>query len=714
MRHLLGLCCLVALAMPQSGQQVALRAKSWGGTFSFQTSRKGTSNGLTYEYAGVATGSFKLDSFNMDVYGGKMDNVSFSYRYKSSKQVGNCVEEEFFNVEGAPTGKFQTGDEVTLAIYPAAWFLHIPRSMLLGTVIRRDTCGSEVHETKIPGMAVAFPSQTSQRPYPTSGRRLHDTFTAYGLVGPFAVPPDVQRVAWTAEITLDPDPEELELAVTSKGLEKFRPTARPGGIRGSDVDLTATLKRKDGGKPTKRVAHFFWEFAQSSRVPGYTMNAPLHNPSADPDLRFEPGTDKNFMITDQEEAQRGETVPGEYLSSTVWIGSYDWGGYAAIKVTAVLQNGDKLTGYLEGDKQQTEIRVPKRPAGGYIADAWKHGHNIEGQSDFGDDEDNPKGDGHTGDGLTLYEEYRGFLIDGQHVEGNPKRKDYFILNLAGDAYQPGIDLFKGLSELEVHSKLQRGELPENRVINPNHGDTPHHVDQHGIILVSKSATSGYAIAAGLHHHPDTPKNIVSVQVPTIPAVRPGATPGQQNTADRQRAYFNISLAHELFHACNVYHHGEEDDHVVVWRRKPGTHTVVETDMIDGQKGPSREVNIYSESNVLINDTIPANSDFQLQRGAPSKDEEVNLGGMNGPYSGVDSCVMRYDTSGGYIAKGKQGENARYKVTEVSGMQLCSGSAGSGVNDANRSPESRYGDAAPGRGNCRGQILVNDAIPAPQR
>ena len=96
-----------------------------------------------------------------------------------------------------------------------------------------------------------------------------------------------------------------------------------------------------------------------------------------------------------------------------------------------MSDGSKLVGHLEGDTAQEDIRLPLRSEQSLIADVWKQNHGVAGMADINDNESDPAGDGHPGDGLSLYEEYRGFIIDGQHVEGNPNKKDYFILNRAG-------------------------------------------------------------------------------------------------------------------------------------------------------------------------------------------------------------------------------------------------------------------------------------------
>ncbi len=71
------------------------------------------------------------------------------------------------------------------------------------------------------------------------------------------------------------------------------------------------------------------------------------------------------------------------------------------------------------------INIPKDDNGDYIADAWRDGL----QRPYEDEETGPDtGNGveknnKTGDGLVLYEEYRGFYVAGEHTRLDPTKKD---------------------------------------------------------------------------------------------------------------------------------------------------------------------------------------------------------------------------------------------------------------------------------------------------
>jgi hypothetical protein len=96
----------------------------------------------------------------------------------------------------------------------------------------------------------------------------------------------------------------------------------------------------------------------------------------------------------------------------------------------------------------------------------------------------------------LYEEYRGFIENGAHIEGDPKKKDFLIFNDAGSGYLAGIRRFAELSELATHWKFQPNEWQESNVVNLNFARGPHVVGQRGARVQASAAHAGYAEAKG--------------------------------------------------------------------------------------------------------------------------------------------------------------------------------------------------------------------------
>jgi hypothetical protein len=337
---------------------------------------------------------------------------------------------------------------------------------------------------------------------------------------------------------------------------------------------------------------------------------------------------------------------------------------------------------------EDNARLPDRDVGDFIARSWRRTKGISGSG--GDDqEDQPAGDGNRGDGLTLYEEYRGFYQAGEHAEADPKKKDYFAVNEADSAGRGGLALFKRISGLAVHGELTKEELSEDRVINHNYSASPHVVNQHGVIIKVKPEFQGYAQAVGTTEGPSTPRDIDYVGLPTTMPSRPTASPAV--------SYASSTVAHELLHTVNVWHHGEVDE-TVVWSR-------------DGSG------NLFEQATVVQDDRTVATGSRKPIRAFTEQGEDFttsvrlgtrNLGRDNGQHSGVENCVMRYDIADSYISKANAGD--RYvKFTEVPGARLCDAREGVAVNQTGRSPQSRYGLAATLRGNCQGQIVVNDGV-----
>ena len=201
-----------------------------------------------------------------------------------------------------------------------------------------------------------------------------------------------------------------------------------------------------------KAKKFRFELIEVSREPGISMNMPP------PGLAGQ-GIDLKFDEQPPMQILNGgliaETAGPESTEASATITSYDWGGYGTLKVTAELTDGRLLRGYLDGDPSMTDIKLPKRVSGSRIADIWKQQPGAGNLPDASDDENDPVGDGHPGDGLTLYEEYRGFHENKTHIEGNPAKKDYFLVDQAKGIYKAGIARFAAVTGLEAHHRLPR-------------------------------------------------------------------------------------------------------------------------------------------------------------------------------------------------------------------------------------------------------------------
>jgi hypothetical protein len=685
--------------LPCSAQRVSdfLAVKSWQGSLKLKADHSGNSTGLggveAYNFSWSADLQFRLEEFSPggQFWRGKFTGGSAAIRHKvnSSGSSGGCTLTSTVEGQGLPTNPefflfVGPGENYSLAITGYSIPSRVTVVSVCGgktSVITNDTVGNWFSNELNRNVVFALPAAGLEL---IGGGKYEmglpiPLFTAL-LSG--SVPKLPADVKWEFR-PLEVDP--LELVVDPAGYDTFRPTANLNGNPGNSISVTATLQTKSGKPAQQGASKFIFELLETSQEPGIAMNWPRDATDQDYDLRIAAAA--GLLLADPVKRQRAESLPTIPLatSASVKIDSFDWGGWSRLKVTALLADGKTLQGYLKGKPDQTEIRLPQRAANSFIADSWKKDNAISG-SDSADDETAPMGDGNPGDGLTVYEEYRGFYVSQEHIEGNLKKKDYFAVNLAGSAAEGGIALFQRLSGLAVHKKLLQTELSFDRVINKNVSAGPHRVNQHGVIL-KVQAFEGYAEAVSTGKHPSTPKDFEFVGLPVSIAPRP--------TFSQAVSYASSTVAHEMFHTVNVYHHGEGDVETV-WRLGPND-TVFEGE---------QPIEVYREPalNVTLNVVARLKTKNVTQQG-------IWLGKPQGQHSGVENCIMRYDSAQAYERDGEVG--GRYSVSETPGALLCDSRQGTGVN-ASRTPQIRYGDAAQGRGTCNEQILVNDAISATVR
>jgi hypothetical protein len=546
------------------------------------------------------------------------------------------------------------------------------------------------------------------------------------------------------------------------------PSWRPMGAAdeiaiGNLLGLQARIVYKGTTQTAVGVNPDQWMFTLKdySSEPGVALNWPpkkqLMNPSP-PDLDFNlavnmalnpgivippPGTTAQIPLT--------AANAGSLSSVELSIESHDWGAWATLNVTTTVA-GQPILGHLTLPNGQnvTDILLPFRQPGSHIANSWKDAHKVPlDRADYDDSETNPTGDGQPGDGLTLYEEYRGFYMECsqpagcQHVEGDPNTKDLFIVQLIpADA---GIELLKAASGLNVHYRgLTLTEVgqqdPSNpgsyRVINFNHAQGAHEVDQHAIVIDwgTEAGISGaanidtFACGNGAPTCPALPKHIDHIDID--PKFRNLA-----NAGSVQRDFFTqytSTVAHEIAHSLDIYHHGDIVDHMEFWSIDPTT-GVVSSQPLSPQNtltGGSAKIVVLAEDQ---DPSSPNAAKFQVSslnldkallgnpldlNGRPLAGRPVYVGNvvctdgtfkMNGEHSGDQASFMRYDQAEAYIPEGFPTVRFWTGGHEDPGSELTDHPVGTGVNDPRRIPRPRYGDAdvTLRRGNDRSQLDVND-------
>jgi hypothetical protein len=481
------------------------------------------------------------------------------------------------------------------------------------------------------------------------------------------------------------------LVVSAADYETWVPKAARNEVEGIGKDIgnvitfQATLLEADGTTACAQADSFAFVLTKVSQEPGVSLNYPRAEvANTDFDLHFkqELNFPTDLMSSDRLALQ---TRGGREASATV--ASFDWGAYGTLKVTAYMQGGKTISGYLKGHPEVTDILIPKRTAGSKIADKWKQDHGVEGLADDDDSETDPVGDGHPGDGFTLYEEYRGFQEKGEHIFGDPKKKDLFVFLGDGPEFLPGVQLFKALTGLNVHYELQgfdefgRGQ----RLMNFNHSDAPHSVEQHGLWIKWEDGR-GFSFTPRL----GPPKNVDSVN---IHSVANGFRTIMRGSRMEITNELNVTVAHELGHAVHIDHHGEADK-TKRWDAQLAFDITGNVDIKFTEAGHAGFIIPKWENGRPFTQTLKGN---------------VYVAVWGGEHCGFEDCIMRYDCAYAYIPGPGVTSDIRYIVRgdERTGLMLCVTKTDNlgGVNYLSRNPRPRYGSAV--IGDCAHQICVND-------
>jgi hypothetical protein len=560
---------------------------------------------------------------------------------------------------------------------------------------------------------------------------------------------------------LRPVTKELELQIEPIGYDSWRPQA---GNNEDDIGNTLPvdlhLRLSDGSKPKVGAIRFVIDLVKTSKEPGIAMNFPAAAKAKKTfDLKMiDKNNPKTLVLRPGGDGQHAETVGGPYFDYSLTLTSYDWGGWTILKATAYLPGGSTVVGHLINDDSMKDVRIPKRKADSHIADAWRdHTEGATGKDD--DDSDNePEGDGEKGDGLTLYEEYRGFMENSKHIEGKPNKKDLFIRNRIGGDAEDGIFIFKEDSKIEVHKDMQDAELSDDRLVNFNHDQGAHKTEQHGVILVTDPAMDG---ANAWEHtgqlNPGPPRNteLVKVQPASKASETLGTDTGTQvqggmSSSDKMIAFPRM-VAHELMHTVGVWHHGDNADYM--WYTKaPHLISPLDPNFPAGMQpfftsdwayynpdgtmysasplGGVEKMYVFTEDGKdfaqclykyflgdpqRFPDYYKLNPDALKSLGHWSGASKI-VGVKGGQDSGNEQCLMRYYFPQFYPKDGTndtfytryQCESPFRLLDEPIGVQIDSSPKGTGVNDESRSPQSRYFDAHDSRGDCIHQIVVNDS------
>lgn len=168
----------------------------------------------------------------------------------------------------------------------------------------------------------------------------------------------------------------------------------------------------------------------SSRQPGECLNFPSPAEADDkPDLVFASEQPDDLNIS---EDRQSATTPDAVNELLAVVASKDWGGYGTLvaQVRVVTPQGVEEVDAVYEPTGEPMLAIPKDDDRNGVADHWQKQHDCMDRAATCDEDESPA-TSLPGDGLGLYEEYRGVHIGGRHTRLDPNVIDLFLRDESG-------------------------------------------------------------------------------------------------------------------------------------------------------------------------------------------------------------------------------------------------------------------------------------------
>jgi hypothetical protein len=234
-----------------------------------------------------------------------------------------------------------------------------------------------------------------------------------------------------------------------------------GDILSVDIEITPTQDHK-GNSLAATIICVLGSSSEKEACENRSLKSFGYEPATDYkwDMQFtwiQPDFDiYNSNGKDAAEPKRNYAVSKQKTTKAkIALSCYDYGAYSAMVVWADIPNvgkgvdvpeiwppevwpsevkppsewPDGVWAHRKDKPDKFFINIPFDDNRNYISDAWEY---DEGKDPKEDEDDDPHSDNYKGDGLSIYDEYRGFYEatdnGSQYVRTSPKKKDLFIFD----------------------------------------------------------------------------------------------------------------------------------------------------------------------------------------------------------------------------------------------------------------------------------------------
>lgn len=330
----------------------------------------------------------------------------------------------------------------------------------------------------------------------------------------------------------------------------------------------------------------------ASREPGECINHPPSGEADDkPDLVF--ASEQPDALNISEDRQTA-TTPDPVNELLAVVASKDWGAHGAIaaQVRVMTPQGPEEIDAVYEPSGEPQLVIPKDDDRNGVADHWQKQHDCMNASPVCDEDELPS-TSLPGDGLGVYEEYRGAHIGGKHTRLDPNAIDLFVRDESGLVGSTGATAAFGPLRMHFVNPAEMNMAASNDERKRVNFNTPRGdkfvTDQHGLQVVrgtldvmpepGEEARPPFAqaIPNGRHARPGAcgPPIETDVIVVDVTRVRERLAEFFVNNLDEFETAlgrkFNNDMAerciektiayvviHELGHGVGIDHHNPED------------------------------------------------------------------------------------------------------------------------------------------------------------